>query len=257
MKNQLSVPTKEKTGNGFTLIELLIVIAIISILAAILFPVFARARENARRTSCLSNLKQIGLGFMQYTQDYDEKFAPAIRGTWRSRPEDYEVDTNPGKPSGRFLVNDQGAGASTKNFVTWMDLIFPYVKSVPVFVCPSFKGSNTTPSYGYNSMVSQVSDGGYGIPLAQIQRPAEIVLILDYPNLANLYANGTEYCSPTNFLNPSSSNYERMWPHLQGGTINFTDGHAKWFARGSSALCIVTNPRTDKELQPHWNPALP
>src|SRR5687768_17278661 len=66
-----------KKPGGFTLIELLVVIAIIALLAAILFPVFARARENARRTSCLSNMKQIGLGVMQYTQDYDEELPPS------------------------------------------------------------------------------------------------------------------------------------------------------------------------------------
>src|SRR5215216_4432933 len=74
----LATPVKRR---GFTLIELLVVIAIIAILAAILFPVFARARENARRTSCLSNLKQLSLGIMQYTQDYDERLPQAMYDT--------------------------------------------------------------------------------------------------------------------------------------------------------------------------------
>ena len=78
MKNSVS-PTHAKTRSAFTLIELLVVIAIIAILAAILFPVFARARENARRSSCQSNLKQIGLGVLQYTQDYDEFYPMFIQ----------------------------------------------------------------------------------------------------------------------------------------------------------------------------------
>ncbi len=92
---------------GFTLIELLVVIAIISILASILFPVFARARENARRSSCQSNLKQIGLGIMQYTQDYDEQF-----------------------PMGAY-TNWTGAWPATTQ---------PYIKSVQVFRCPTGSG---------------------------------------------------------------------------------------------------------------------
>lgn len=97
---------------GFTLIELLVVIAIIAILAAILFPVFARARENARRASCQSNLKQIGLGLIQYAQDYDEG-TPIIS------------DTGPNPRYGRY------AGT------TWLDQIYPYVKSYQIYVCPS------------------------------------------------------------------------------------------------------------------------
>ena len=83
----------KKERKGFTLIELLVVVAIIGILAALLFPVFARARENARRTSCLSNLKQLGLGLMQYTQDYDEAFPlvsfPTPADSWTNSMQAY------------------------------------------------------------------------------------------------------------------------------------------------------------------------
>ncbi len=93
---------------GFTLIELLVVIAIIAILAAILFPVFARARENARRASCSSNLKQIGLGILQYSQDYDEQWVPKD-----------------------FWWNGSGQVPS------WRQNVQPYVKSTQLFSCPS------------------------------------------------------------------------------------------------------------------------
>ena len=93
---------------GFTLIELLVVIAIIAILAAILFPVFARAREQARKASCLSNLNQLGKGLMMYGQDYDEMLMPAAVGT-----------------------------CGTPNAAAWADVLVPYVKNVKVYDCPS------------------------------------------------------------------------------------------------------------------------
>ena len=106
MMNHLKFPAKPK---AFTLIELLVVIAIIAILAAILFPVFGRARENARRSSCQSNLKQIGLGILQYCQDYDETMPQVL------------YSTNP-LPNRQFF---------------WMDSVQPYVKSSQIFTCPS------------------------------------------------------------------------------------------------------------------------
>lgn len=112
---------------GFTLIELLVVIAIIAILAAILFPVFGRARENARRSSCQSNLKQIGLGIIQYVQDYDEKFPPR---QW----------------------NGSGSGDLDKA-MSWRRTTFPYIKSSQIFTCPSNAYANNRPaddSYGGN-----------------------------------------------------------------------------------------------------------
>lgn len=99
------------TRKAFTLIELLVVIAIIAILAAILFPVFAQAREKARSTACLSNQKQLGTSIMMYTQDYDESFPQAY---W------YKNDTN-------------GAGG----YVHWSGMMQPYIKSIQLFVCPS------------------------------------------------------------------------------------------------------------------------
>lgn len=112
---------------AFTLIELLVVIAIIALLAAILFPVFARARENARRASCQSNLKQIALGVLQYTQDYDERFPLA-------RDANGTAQTDTSMPGYYYVANNSG-----DRVIHWMDFIFPYVKSVQVFGCPSAK----------------------------------------------------------------------------------------------------------------------
>ena len=117
--------TPKGITTGFTLIELLVVIAIISILASILFPVFARARENARRASCQSNLKQISLSLMQYTQDYDEKLVPA----------------------GNLIGGVEQA---------WMTTLQPYVKSAQIMICPSDSKpvvrQGISVSYGLNSV---------------------------------------------------------------------------------------------------------
>ena len=116
---------------AFTLIELLVVISLIAIIASILFPAFARARENARRTTCANNLKQIGLGFAQYLQDNDEGFPPLQNATNNA------IKTSDGT---RFSGT---CGSTNLNCVTpyWPDLIYPYVKSSVVFNDPSFYNS--------------------------------------------------------------------------------------------------------------------
>jgi prepilin-type N-terminal cleavage/methylation domain-containing protein/prepilin-type processing-associated H-X9-DG protein len=124
---------------GFTLIELLVVIAIIAILAAILFPVFARARENARKTSCLSNLKQLGLSIMQYTQDYDETFP-----------------LGHAQQGGSDWINDG-----------WQQAVQPYTKSINVFMCPSDTNAGAqspkAPDYPWRGVgISYAANGLYG-----------------------------------------------------------------------------------------------
>jgi len=261
---------------GFTLIELLVVIAIIAILASILFPVFARARENARRASCMSNLKQIGLGVMMYTQDYDERFPQAL---WQN-PSTYTLGTgastafitqsplDPATPAGTFQVS---AGSGTAHLYSWMDFIYPYVKSVQIFSCPSKTTSSyspaAAPSYGYNCYVSLVKSdpdrtpepSAVPVSSAEIQRASETVMILDDPTSFNVAETPGSYCSITSsgFLNPASSYYNIVWPHMEGGNVAFADGHVKWEKRGSRSVCaVISTTAKSNRLDVLWNPYL-
>jgi prepilin-type N-terminal cleavage/methylation domain-containing protein len=261
LKTQRKIMKKSQVSTrsqAFTLIELLVVIAIIAILAAILFPVFQKVRENARRTSCLSNLKQLGLAITQYTQDSDEK-----------------------EPGGANAY-DAGTG--------WAGQLYPYLKSIDVFKCPddSTVGSRAS-SYGYNSnfVVSTYGSAAFGVSppsghaLADFAAPSHTVMFFevtnsagyDLSNATGAYANGFNsdeqynggsaagngigvdaYNDPSGFGNPTArpqyatgymqnsltdatngpDNFKTpTGRHTDGSDFLMADTHAKWF-RGMS-----------------------
>ena len=245
---------KANSNRGFTLIDLLVVVAIISLLAAILFPVFARARENARRASCMSNLKQIGLGFMMYVQDYDERFPMAY---YYSNPADWcngggQTQTDSTKPGHLFVVSN---GCKSGHWITFQDVIYPYTKSVQVFVCPSATyGQNDGSlqlSYGYNRKISKIGSPT-PVALADVREASKLVMILDYNTQWNLYPNGNDYSDWAKQQNPSAS-VIRIWPHLGGGNIGYADGHVKWSKKGA----LLTREDvwgSDNTPNTTWNP---
>ncbi len=248
----MSITPRTLPQRGFTLIELLVVIAIISILAAILFPVFGRARENARRTSCLSNQKQIGLAAQQYAQDYDNGL-PA----WS----EYYGMSAPGAESPY-----RGDSSSTG---LWQSKLQPYIKSgspeaannTGVWQCPSL-GSQGEPqtnasggvhfSYGYSHHMFYFNPGAaanvgtsyYFYPsLVEMDEPTNTVLVGEcgYPG---------RLASPTWFQTAtrrSQNNPGAYWEvpdrHLGGANYVFADGHAKWLKREATYpnLPVATN----------------
>ena len=195
---------------GFTLIELLVVIAIIAILAAILFPVFAKAREKARQTSCLSNLKQMGTALLMYAQDYDEVYMPS-----------------------GYVIPSLG---TDPNVNWWRFLIQPYIKNWQVFLCPSsaYTGVPSNPAaqltnaYGYTSTLNCRAQG-------TIQRPAEFIAMGDSVHwIGDCYGLWTyAYAAPSgwpgNFSTNPAIRTESNTRHNFGSNLTFADGHAKWY----------------------------
>ena len=184
---------------AFTLIELLVVIAIIAILAAILFPVFGRARENARRSSCQSNLKQIGLGIMQYTQDYDETYP--------------------------VTYNQYVAG----QYIPWNQTVQPYVKSTQLFKCPSNTADyNASPasgpfpaipaSYGMNQAFARYDE--QATKIAGINEISTRILVGE-SLLGNAFMMFGNWNSGTQLV-------DNYWSrHLGTANYLFADGHVK------------------------------
>ncbi|HPT99521.1 MAG TPA: DUF1559 domain-containing protein [Armatimonadota bacterium] len=194
------------TRRGFTLIELLVVIAIIAILAAILFPVFARARENARKTTCMSNCKQMGNALMMYYQDYDELLP-------RRQIELPAPFTYNGYNHSKLL---------------WYMALEPYHKSTGVMNCPSsgkvWKGNYSgDTAYGINTHLSLAAGD---MPLAKIEYPADTLIIAE----ADWTRSTDDYGYSNSYFIQIPFHVSRFIPqrHTEGANIVFVDGHAKW-----------------------------
>jgi prepilin-type N-terminal cleavage/methylation domain-containing protein/prepilin-type processing-associated H-X9-DG protein len=201
-----------RAGSGFTLIELLVVISVIALLAAILFPVFAQAREKARAASCAGNLKNLGLAVLLYTQDYDEQF-----------------------PLAAYSRSDA-------EFVTWHDLTDPYVRSKAIWHCPSSQarktdaGGQATTHYGYNARYLTTiapdfsnANAHTAAALAAVALPSETVLLVDAK--ASI---AQSWCGDDGkFLLPPSQADAHCWGrpnalHQGGSNLFWVDGHVKW-----------------------------
>ena len=238
-RNSVATPSGKSRKGGFTLIEILVVIVIISLLAAILFPAFSRVRENARRSSCTSNLHQIGLAMHQYIMDYDQKFPMSV-----------QCNTGP-NPALCYGNNDWWG---------WSAQIGPYItnySAIAVYHCPSeptpqVQNSNTDgfTDYFYNQNLgsNQVTE-----KLAVLDNPT--ATILNGESRARMSRSWTSGMCRGYDFNTSSAYHTSgaatadadWWPdgamasrHLEGANYSFADGHIKWY-RPTSITCNSVN----------------
>lgn len=215
---------------GFTLIELLVVIAIIAVLAAILFPVFARAKEAAKKASCISNINQLGKGFLLYAGDADDKFPNMTEGLGGEQRE------------GGWTYIEYFRTYSAGEFKPEKGAIFPYVKSANIFVCPSDRDAqNAKQSYALNGCLAEppfASGFERGRAMSWVQNTAAVMMLGEEGTAPNL---DTNYTSGTNdgFFHPEFDHFTSR--HSGLSNIIYVDGHAKTMPAQQNRVELLHN----------------
>lgn len=225
MKQPQAITHYSNSKSAFTLVELLVVIAIIGILAAILFPAFARVRESGRRASCQSNLKQIGLGLIQYSQDWDE----ILVSDWYSASGSPNETQPPSTPNPEYK---------------WMDAAYPYIKNEQVFTCPSASGNAAKPWTYYKNLTADSNAygsytivHGYGPKQATRTPPVSHALFMEGSVWGSDLVSLARAATPAttawvidgngNFYYDATTTTNLVPRHLETLNVLFLDGHVK------------------------------